>query len=112
MREPVKGICRLKSDSTGLPHETLAGDLCEFFDADPNRREDLQMALCRHCGAVSFLSGDNELCEPCLEKFNQAQIVRDEGIDTASIVRFNCSRPYRERWLKQRLEIKQGGKRA
>lgn len=111
-RDPASGLCRLKSDSTGIPHETAPTGLCEFFDVDPGRLDELQMALCRHCGAVAFISGEIELCEPCLTQYNIQQFFRDEGAEARSVVRFNCSRPFRERWLRHRLEVKQGGKRA
>jgi hypothetical protein len=111
-RESDQGWCRLKSDSTNLPFPTRASDLCEFFELDPNSTEDLQMVLCRHCGGVAFVGGEIELCAECSEKFNLQQFFRDEGYRVDGLMRFNCSRPYRERWLKQRLEVKQGGKLA
>lgn len=112
LRAKARGLCRLKSDSTGLPFEVRPADLCEFFDLDVARLEDVQMVVCRHCGAVAVVGGEVELCDLCLHEFNMGQFFKDEGADAAAVVRFNCSRAYRERWLKRRLEVKQGGKRA
>lgn len=103
-------LCRLKSDSVGLPFPTRAADLCEFFDLDPGTIDEQQMVVCRHCGAVAFIGGELELCSTCEGTYNLPHFFREEGRAVAAIVRFNCSRPYRERWLKQRLEVKQGGK--
>lgn len=109
-RETLRGLCRLKSDSTGVPFEIRPNDLCEFFELDVARLEDVQMVVCRHCGAVAVVAGEVELCDLCLHEFNLAQFFREEGSSAAAIVRFNCSRPFRERWLKRRLEVKPGGK--
>jgi hypothetical protein len=111
-RDPERGLCRLKSDSTGIPFEIRASDLCEFFELDVSRLEDVQMVICRHCGGVAIVEGEIELCEHCLPEFNLHQFFKDEPGDAVAMVRFNCSRQYRERWLKRRLEVKQGGKRA
>ena len=103
-------LCRLKSDSVGMPFRTRAADLCEFFDLDPAKADELQMIVCRHCGAVAFVAGELELCSICEGEYNLTHFFREEGASSAGVVRFNCSRPYRERWLKRRLEVKQGGK--
>lgn len=110
--QPGRGLCRLKSDSMGLPFEIRPNDLCEFFELDVSRLEDVQMVVCRHCGAVAIVEGDIELCDTCAHEFNLHQFYKDEGGDAFAMVKFNCSRGYRERWLKRRLEVKQGGKRA
>jgi hypothetical protein len=109
-RDPARGLCRLRSDSTGAPFEIPAHDLCEFFELDVTGLDDVQMVVCRHCGAVAVVDGEIELCESCREEFSLAQFFREEGGDALAVVRFNCSRPFRERWLKRRLEVKQGGK--
>lgn len=107
-----RGICRLKSDSTGIAVETPSQYLCEFFEADPERMEELQMTICRHCAAVAFIEGEVELCQACLREFNIGQLFKEIGTDPAGLVRFHCSRPYRERWLRSRLEVKPGGLRG
>lgn len=109
-RDPGRGLCRLRSDSTGMPFETRASDLCEFFELDAAGLDDVQMIVCRHCGGVAVVAGEVELCDGCLDDFNLQQFFREEGGDAHAVVRFNCSRTYRERWLKRRLEVKQGGK--
>jgi hypothetical protein len=102
------GWCRLKSDATGIPQRKRGHDVCEFFDLDP--ADERQLAICRHCGGVTLIEGEVELCDACAPKFQLAQFLRESARDPEALTHFHCSRTFRERWLKQRLELKQGGK--
>ncbi len=109
-RTPGQGLCRLKSDSIGMPFATRKADLCEFFELDASSLDEAQMTICRHCGSVAFVTAEIELCADCQDHYNLHHFFREEGGSAESIVRFNCARSFRERWLKHRLEVKQGGK--
>lgn len=109
-RQADVGYCRLKSDAVGNPFIVHGGDLCEFFEFDASVLDESQLIICRHCGQIAMVEGTLELCTQCAPLYNISQFFREESGHPDAFVRFNCSRPYRERWLKHRLEVKQGGK--